>query len=159
RRSAGGARAGGGIGGTRGRAGRSVLLGRGGRLGARPAVGRTSRDGVRPIGGGHGPRRLPLGAMTRKPAMKKAVVLTFVLLSAGCSHDPAYAGKRSSQWRRELQDPKAEVRRAAAAGLGEVGVSARAFVPDLAAALKDVDEGVRVRAAVSLWGMGPAAAP
>jgi hypothetical protein len=89
--------------------------------------------------------------------MKKAVILPLVTWSVGCTNDPAYGGKRASQWRQQLRDPKADVRRAAAAGLGEVGDRARVFVLDLATALKDADEGVRVGAAVSLWGMGSAA--
>src|SRR3954447_23009301 len=55
---------------------------------------------------------------------------------------------------KELSDPKAETRLAAAEGIAERGQEARAAVPALVKVLKDADEKVRAKAVYALKSMG-----
>jgi HEAT repeat protein len=93
--------------------------------------------------------------------MKKLPMLAVWLMTLsapGCGNDPMLDGKSVGQWRRALSDPNPKVRSQAARKLGEIGVAAKAAIPDLAAALNDADDQVRFAAINALWTIGPDAA-
>jgi HEAT repeat protein len=100
------------------------------------------------------------GALSNRITLvKRVIILALVLLSAGCGKEAGHKGKTVTQWRRDLKHADAEVRRAAAVALAEMGPQARAAVPDLAETLKDQADPVRIQAALALWSMGPEATP
>src|SRR5262245_53462906 len=88
--------------------------------------------------------------------MKKHLALSLAILLAGCGQKEAlYQGKPASYWTKGLRDPDVKVRREAVTAMGALKV--KDAVPDLIAALKDSDEGVRAKAAEALWALGPEA--
>jgi HEAT repeat protein len=86
-------------------------------------------------------------------------MLLLALSAAGCgpARPTLAGGKPVSHWTQALRDPRPEVRREAAAKLGNVGPSDPAALPTLRAALDDADAGVRREAIVALVKCGPAA--
>lgn len=90
-----------------------------------------------------------------------AVVLSLsgllALVSAQEKEEPSHRGRTLTEWRKDLKDKDAEVRRKAALALAQMGKDAAPAVPDLAAVLQDEKPTVRVAAATALWRLGPIA--
>lgn len=72
------------------------------------------------------------------------------------AQEPRFEGRALSEWKTDLADPGAKVRRRAAAALANFGAEA---LPPLTQALTDADAEVRLAAAKSLGRLGPAAQP
>ena len=89
--------------------------------------------------------------------MRKVVLVSLAVMLTSCGKEGESEGKPVSYWRQALRDQNPKTRRAAAAALGKAGTEARDAVPELAGALKDPDEGVRVKAANALWSIGEVA--
>src|SRR5438094_65663 len=88
--------------------------------------------------------------------MRNAVILIVAVLLTGCGKkEPLYKGKPAGYWAETLRDPDPRTRREAAGALA--ALKAQEAVPQVVAALKDQDEGVRAKAAEALWSLGPAA--
>jgi HEAT repeat protein len=94
----------------------------------------------------------------RHPWWVSGLVL-LALVAAGCgpARPTLAGGKPVGHWAAALRDPSPEVRREAAAKLGNVGPADPAALPALRAALNDADAGVRREAIVALAKCGPAA--
>src|SRR5262249_55245928 len=112
-----------------------------------PPSGRPTNSSSSPVcASGKGP-----------PRMKRLLVIALVVSLAGCGKEATYKNKTVSEWRQDLRDASPQVRREAAQALAEIGVKAKAAVPDLGEALGDSDDQVRVQASLALWSIGPKA--
>src|SRR5262245_60052317 len=76
------------------------------------------------------------------------IALILVIIVAPARADGDFLGKRTADWIKELNDPKAEARRGAAFALGKC--AAVEAVPHLVRVLGDKDAGVRDAAAYAV---------
>ncbi len=83
--------------------------------------------------------------------MKRLIMLTFVVLVAGCSQ------KTSDDWLKQLKDPDVLLRREAIRELGDCSGETERVVPALTEMLHDKNPYVRHDAALTLGKFGPEA--
>ena len=81
--------------------------------------------------------------------MRSGFLVTILVVAAGCGRREEIPPDMIEQLRQGLKSPDASSRQAAAVSVGELGPKARALVPDLAVALEDKDDGVRIKAATA----------
>lgn len=87
-----------------------------------------------------------------------AALLVLAALLGGCkAPQTAVGGKSVQHWVEALQAPDVQLRKKAAAKLGNVGKADPAAVPALVGALNDPDAEVRVEVILALVKLGPAA--
>ncbi len=88
-------------------------------------------------------------------------VFLLSMLSPALAQDkeePSFRGKTLTEWRKDLKDKDAEVRRRSALALALMGKDAEPAVPDLAGVLlKDEKGSVRLAAGTAIWRLGPIA--
>ena len=90
--------------------------------------------------------------------LKFSTPLFLVLAALSAAPEPTFLDKPVAHWQRQLDQPDAKLRRAAAFALGKLGSDARAAVPGLVRALDDEEKTVAEAAAFALSEIGPSAA-
>src|SRR5579859_2236929 len=75
-------------------------------------------------------------------------------LGAADNEEPTFRGRTLSEWRTDLKDKDADVRRKGALSLAQMGADAKPAVEDLAGLLKDSELKVRLAATTALWQLG-----